>query len=237
MKQLGLHEFLKREMPTGKEEVPWSLTALILVVSRLCEPSSELYIAEHFYRQTALCDLLGVAASKVDDNRLYRGLDEVLPLKEKLEVFLKERFGSLFGIEYDLLLDAPDFKKKLPFIETQFNNELDPFVRTELRGFCEAAEIVSSQLHTEAHNAVCNMREMFRILPGNHVAGDNERQMFNNFFARAKIAIRSLPCEDVGTILPGESPLASYRRFGSGLSRDTGPRRSFSIRGWIRNCI
>ena len=47
-------------------------------------------------------DLLGVAASKVDDNRLYRGLDELLPLKEKLEVFLKERFGSLFGIEYDL---------------------------------------------------------------------------------------------------------------------------------------
>jgi len=104
VKRLGLHEFLKREMPTGKEEVPWSLTALILVVSRLCEPSSELYIAEHFYRQTALCDLLGVAASQVDDNRLYRGLDEVLPLKEKLEVFLKERFGTLFGIEYDLLL-------------------------------------------------------------------------------------------------------------------------------------
>jgi len=104
VKRLGLHEFLKREMPVGKEDVPWSLTALILVVARLCEPSSELHIAEHFYRQTALCDLLGVPASKVDDNRLYRGLDELLPLKEKLEVFLKERYGTLFGIEYDLLL-------------------------------------------------------------------------------------------------------------------------------------
>ncbi len=27
-----------------------------------------------------------------------------MPLKEKLEVFLKERYGTLFGIEYDLLL-------------------------------------------------------------------------------------------------------------------------------------
>jgi hypothetical protein len=104
VKRLGLHEFLKREMSAGKEEVPWSLTALILVVARLCEPSSELHIAEHFYRQTALCDLLGVAPCKVDDNRLYRGLDVVLPLKEKLQVFLKQRFGTLFGIEYDLLL-------------------------------------------------------------------------------------------------------------------------------------
>ena len=104
VKRLGFHEFLKREMPVGKEDVPWSLTSLILVVARLCEPSSELQIAEHFYRQSALCDLLGVPAAKVDDNRLYRGLDELLPLKEKSEMFFKERYGTLFGIEYDLLL-------------------------------------------------------------------------------------------------------------------------------------
>lgn len=91
-------------MPPGQEHVPWSLTALILVIGRLCEPSSELHIAEHFYRQSALCDLLGVPLDKVDDNRLYRGLDQRLPHKQALEVFLKERFGELFGIEYDLLL-------------------------------------------------------------------------------------------------------------------------------------
>jgi len=50
------------------------------------------------------CDLLGVPIDKVDDNRLYRGLDELLPHKEALEKFLKERFGELFAIEYDLLL-------------------------------------------------------------------------------------------------------------------------------------
>ncbi len=70
----------------------------------LCEPSSELHIAEHFYRQSALDDLLGVPLDKVDDNRLYRGLDELLPHKPALEAFLKQRFGELFAIEYDLLL-------------------------------------------------------------------------------------------------------------------------------------
>ena len=104
VKQLGLHEFLKHTMPEGREHVSWPLTALILVVARLCEPSSELHIAEHFYRQTALSDLLGVPIAKVDDNRLYRGLDELLPHKPALEAFLKQRLGELFAIEYDLLL-------------------------------------------------------------------------------------------------------------------------------------
>jgi Transposase DDE domain len=104
IQQLGLHEFLARVMPRGRERVPWSLTALILVIARLCEPSSELYIAEHFYRQTALCDLLGVPVDHVDDNRLYRGLDALLPHKPALEAFLKQRFGELFAVEYDLLL-------------------------------------------------------------------------------------------------------------------------------------
>jgi len=103
VKRLGLHEFFERALPTGQEHVPWSSTALILVIARLCEPSSELHIAEHFYRQSALSDLLGVPIDKVDDNRLYRGLDELLPHKPALEVFLKERFGELFAIEYDLL--------------------------------------------------------------------------------------------------------------------------------------
>jgi transposase len=103
-KRLGLDAFLERALPPGRERVPWSLTALILVIARLCEPSSELHIAEHFYRQTALADLLGVSSARIDDNRLYRGLDALLPHKRALEAFLRQRFGELFALEYDLLL-------------------------------------------------------------------------------------------------------------------------------------
>ena len=104
VKKLGLHDFLQRTLPTRQERVPWSLTSLILIVARLCEPSSELHIAEHFYRHSGLADLLGVPVDRVDDNRLYRGLDKLLPHKQALEKFLKERFGELFAVEYDLLL-------------------------------------------------------------------------------------------------------------------------------------
>ena len=102
--KLGLDQFLKRTIPSGREDVPWSMTALILIIARLCEPSSELHIAEHCYRKTALCDLLGVPIEKVDDNRLYRALDKLLPHKRELEIFLKEKLGTLFEMEYDLLL-------------------------------------------------------------------------------------------------------------------------------------
>jgi len=104
IRKLGLHDFLKRALPSGSEDVPWSLTALILIIARLCEPSSELHIAEHFYRGTALPELLGIPIEKVDDNRLYRGLDHLLPHKRALEAFLKNRLGELFDLEYDLLL-------------------------------------------------------------------------------------------------------------------------------------
>ena len=33
-------------LPEGREAVPWSMMAAVLVIARLCEPSSELHIAE-----------------------------------------------------------------------------------------------------------------------------------------------------------------------------------------------
>ena len=102
--RLGLKAFLDRALPSGREDVPWSLMALVLVLCRLCEPSSELHIVEHFYGQSALADLLGITPEKVNQQRLYRALDALLPHKNALEVFLKNRLGELFGLEYDLLL-------------------------------------------------------------------------------------------------------------------------------------
>jgi transposase len=104
VQHLRLEEFLECVMPVGKEQVPWWLSAVILVVARLLEPASELYTAEQWYPKTALPELLGVPADRVDDNRLYRALDELLPHKERLERHLKQRMGELFQLEYDLLL-------------------------------------------------------------------------------------------------------------------------------------
>ena len=104
LQKLGLTDLLDRLIAPGLEDVPWPMMAWVLVLSRLCEPSSELHIAEHFYEHSAMADLLGVPATKINDDRLYRTLDAILPHKQALEKHLKERLGDLFGLEYDLLL-------------------------------------------------------------------------------------------------------------------------------------
>ena len=104
VRRLQLDEFLKGIIPPGREHVSWWRSALILVVARLCRPSSELYIAEQWYPKSAMPQLLGVPAARVDDNRLYRTLDHLLPHKVKLEAHLKNRMGDLFDLEYDLLM-------------------------------------------------------------------------------------------------------------------------------------
>lgn len=101
---VGLDELLEKLMPAGREEVPWPVVAAILTIARFCEPSSELHIEETWYRRTALEDLLGVCAGLVNTDRLYSGLDQLLPHKEAIEKHLKDRLGTLFDLDYDLLL-------------------------------------------------------------------------------------------------------------------------------------
>jgi transposase len=76
----------------------------LLAINRLCAPGSELAIEQRWYPSTALDDLLEIEEGKVNDTRLYRCLDQILPHKTKLERHLKERYGALFGAEFDVLL-------------------------------------------------------------------------------------------------------------------------------------
>lgn len=101
---LELDPLLERLLPPGREAVPWATMATILVLARLCEPASELHLAETWYRQTALEDLFGIPADRVNDDRCYRALDQLLPHKTALERHLVARLGVLFALDYDLLL-------------------------------------------------------------------------------------------------------------------------------------
>jgi hypothetical protein len=101
---LGLGAWLAEQMPPGREDIPWDVMAAVLAIARLCEPSSELHIAEDWFRRTALDDLLGLPVEKVDDDRLYRALDWLRQHKDALEIFLQQRLGTLFKLEYDRLL-------------------------------------------------------------------------------------------------------------------------------------
>jgi transposase len=103
-KRLGLDRFWEVLLDEQPADVPWSQVAALLAINRLCAPASELGIEERWYPATALDDLLGFPAGAVNDSRLYRCLDHLLPHKSTLERHLKERYGELFAAEFDVLL-------------------------------------------------------------------------------------------------------------------------------------
>ena len=103
-KRLELDRFFEQNIDRERADVRWSRVAALLAINRLCAPGSELAIEQRWYPSTALDDLLEIEEGKINDTRLYRCLDRILPHKTKLERHLKERYGALFGAEFDVLL-------------------------------------------------------------------------------------------------------------------------------------
>src|SRR5262245_44701935 len=100
----GLAQLCNELLPAGKERVAWEKIAAVLVAARLCEPSSELHIAEDWYRRTALSDLLQLRDEEVNKDRLYRALDRLVGHKAAIEAHLSRRSGDLFALENEVLL-------------------------------------------------------------------------------------------------------------------------------------
>ena len=100
----GLEELCQQVLPAGQERIAWAKMAAVLVAARFCEPSSELHIAENWYRRTALSDLLQLGEEEITKDRLYRGLDHLLVHKAALEAHLSRRCGELFAIQNEVLL-------------------------------------------------------------------------------------------------------------------------------------
>ncbi|MGH8337486.1 MAG: IS1634 family transposase, partial [Gammaproteobacteria bacterium] len=103
-KRLHLDQFFELAVDEESADVPWSRVVALLAINRLCAPGSGLAIEQRWYPATALDDLLGIEEGKINGTRLYRCLDRILPHKTKLERHLKDRYGALFGAEFDVLL-------------------------------------------------------------------------------------------------------------------------------------
>jgi len=101
---MGLEDLCAQLLAPGQERIAWAKMAAVLVAARFCEPSSELHIAEDWYRRTALSDLLQLGDEEVNKDRLYRGLDHLLAHKAALEAHLSKRCGELFAIQNEVLL-------------------------------------------------------------------------------------------------------------------------------------
>ncbi len=103
-RRLGLHEVLARLLPAGAEDIGWDLIACVLTLGRFCAQPSELALAERWYEDTALEDLLGIPLDKINDTRLYRGLDQLLAHKDTLCQHLLARYRDWFGVDYQFLI-------------------------------------------------------------------------------------------------------------------------------------
>lgn len=103
-RRLGLHTLLGEVMEPSREQVPWDLVACALVVARFCGNRSELEVAERWYQDSALGDLLGVPWRRVNGSRLYRGLDRLHAHKDTLCAHLMGRYESWFGVGFEFLL-------------------------------------------------------------------------------------------------------------------------------------
>lgn len=102
--RLGLHQLLAALIEPGHEKVSWPDLAAVLVTARFCAQRSELGIAEHWYERTALEDLLGLPPARLNDDRLYRGLDVLAAHKDQLCAHLLARYRSWFGVRFEFLI-------------------------------------------------------------------------------------------------------------------------------------
>ena len=188
IRKLKLDELLDRVMPRGKEDIPWSRMALVLAISRLCKPSSELHIAEHYYGQTAMPELLGIPSEKVYDQRLYRALDQLLPHKEALETHLKNRLGTLFNLKYDLLL----YDVTSTYFEGQC--ESNPMAK---RGYSRDKRSDCKQICIGLVVSKCGMPLGYEVFQGNRNDVKTWQQMVTTMEARYGKADR-IWCGDRG---------------------------------------
>jgi len=171
VQRLELDRFLEAVLPSGREEIGWASMALVLVLGRLCEPSSELHLAEHFYPASALPDLLGVPVEKINDDRLYRALDALLPYKAALEKHLKEKLGSLFELDYELLL--------YDVTSTYFEGEAadNPLA---LRGYSRDHRPDCKQVNIALVVSRCGMPLGYQIFAGNRHDATTLQQMVSH---------------------------------------------------------
>ncbi len=103
-KKLQLERIFARIQPRGREEVDWPTMYCISTLARFCEPSSELAISDSWYEKSVLEDMIGVKVDEVNESRLYRTLDHILPQKDKVCGHLQERYRDLFGTDFEFLI-------------------------------------------------------------------------------------------------------------------------------------
>jgi transposase len=102
--QLQLEAFWRQRLPASREHTSWYHLLVVLCAYRLIDPGSEWRLHRQWYEQSAMGDLLNEDFGLAAKDNLYRCLDKLVPHKQALFTFLRQRWEDLFGIPFDVLL-------------------------------------------------------------------------------------------------------------------------------------
>lgn len=92
----------------------------MLCANRLIDPSSEWRVHREWFMRSAMRDLLGCGAEVSAKDTLYRCLDRILPHRDKMFQFLRDRWTDMFNASFDVLLydlTSTYFESDPPFPE------------------------------------------------------------------------------------------------------------------------
>jgi transposase len=103
-RELGLDEFWQQRLPEGREAVSWEKVLQLEVVNCLLDPGSEYRLHRQWFVDSAMDELLETDFAVAAKDRLYRCLDRLLPYKQELFVWLKQKWADLFQSEFEVLL-------------------------------------------------------------------------------------------------------------------------------------
>ncbi len=101
---LQLDAFWAPRLPASRKGTDWLNVLKTLVAYRLIDPGSEWRLHRQWYASSAIGDLLGEDLSVVQPDTLYRCLDKLVAHKAALFRFLTERWQTLFGARFEILL-------------------------------------------------------------------------------------------------------------------------------------
>jgi hypothetical protein len=101
---LELDRFWSPFLPPSRKGTRWLNVLKALVAFRLIDPGSEYRFHREWFLKSAIGDLLGEDFALAQKDKPYRCLDLLAAHKEALFDFLKERWDTLFGATYDVLL-------------------------------------------------------------------------------------------------------------------------------------
>lgn len=118
--------------------------------------------------------------------------------------------GMLVDPIHRLMFETDDPLKMIPYVRSQFQQDLGHF-RTQVTKYCRPGK------HNFDREIDVILREAKRFSElldefQRPELWRNSRDKFSNYLKAVRTAIGAVPCEDVGVMLPAESPLQTYYR-------------------------